>query len=158
MTDEIVLREHMTDFAERLTLTIAETAKLLGVSLPTAYLLAKRGEIPVLKLGKRLVVPRRALDDFLASAKARNAQNDQKGKPHSPTQLPEFFRSACWHEQASSIRRESRPQPGTLRVHSTIPSVHHLSELRLSKRREMGLLNQDNRLNSLNLRARVTRA
>ena len=46
---------------DRLVLTIAEAAEVLGVSRAFAYELAARGEIPVLRLGRRRLVPRRAL-------------------------------------------------------------------------------------------------
>lgn len=50
---------------ERLTLTIEETAKLLGIGRQLAYDKAKTGEIPVIKIGRRLLVPRRALERLL---------------------------------------------------------------------------------------------
>jgi excisionase family DNA binding protein len=45
----------------RLTLTVEEAARLLGVSRAHAYELAARGEIPILRLGRRVLVPREAL-------------------------------------------------------------------------------------------------
>jgi len=42
---------------------------LLGISRNFAYELARRGEIPVIKLGKRKLVPRIALENKLAEAK-----------------------------------------------------------------------------------------
>ena len=53
--------------AERLTLSIAETAAMLGISRNLAYDLARRGELPgVIKLGqKRLVVSRVAIEKLL---------------------------------------------------------------------------------------------
>ena len=50
---------------ERLTLTVEEAAELLGVSRALGYELVARGEIPSLRLGRRIVVPRRALDAML---------------------------------------------------------------------------------------------
>jgi excisionase family DNA binding protein len=50
---------------ERLTLTIEETAKLLGIGRQLAYDKAKTGEIPVIKIGRRLLVPRCALERLL---------------------------------------------------------------------------------------------
>jgi excisionase family DNA binding protein len=47
---------------ERLTLTIAETAKRLGIGKNQAYEAAKRGEIPTVKIGKRILVPVAALE------------------------------------------------------------------------------------------------
>jgi excisionase family DNA binding protein len=50
---------------ERATLTIEEAAKLLGVSRGTAYESARRGELPTLRLGRRLLVPRARLEELL---------------------------------------------------------------------------------------------
>jgi excisionase family DNA binding protein len=48
------------------TITITEAARLLGISRASAYAAAHRGELPVLRLGRRLVVPRKALERQLA--------------------------------------------------------------------------------------------
>ncbi len=53
---------------EKLTYDIEEAGRLLGLSRPSAYLAAKRGEIPTLRLGRRLVVPKSALEKMLANA------------------------------------------------------------------------------------------
>lgn len=53
---------------ERLTLTVAEAAGLLGISSDLAYELIARGEIPALRLGRRIVVPRLALEAILERA------------------------------------------------------------------------------------------
>jgi excisionase family DNA binding protein len=50
---------------ERLTYKIEEAGKLLGVGRNQAYLAARSGEIPVIKIGKRLLVPKAALDRML---------------------------------------------------------------------------------------------
>ena len=46
---------------ERLVLTVSEAAELLGISRAFAYELVARGELPVIRLGRRRLVPRRAL-------------------------------------------------------------------------------------------------
>ena len=46
---------------ERLVLTVAETGELLGISRAFAYELVARGELPVIRLGRRIVVPKAAL-------------------------------------------------------------------------------------------------
>jgi excisionase family DNA binding protein len=55
----------------RLTLTIEETAQRLGISRNLAYERAKTGEIcpglRVIKVGRRLLVSRRALDEVLSA-------------------------------------------------------------------------------------------
>ena len=52
---------------ERLTLTIEEAARALGVGRNAAYDAARRGILPVIRLGRRLVVPRVALERLLAT-------------------------------------------------------------------------------------------
>jgi excisionase family DNA binding protein len=48
------------------TLTIEEVGEVLGIGRNLAYALAREGHLPVLRLGrKRLVVPKRALDEML---------------------------------------------------------------------------------------------
>jgi excisionase family DNA binding protein len=49
----------------RLTLTIDEVAATLGISRSSAYECAKRGEIPTVRFGRRIVVPRRAVLELL---------------------------------------------------------------------------------------------
>lgn len=50
---------------ERLTLTIEETAKLLGIGRQLAYDRVKTGQIPVIRIGRRLLVPKKALEKLL---------------------------------------------------------------------------------------------
>jgi excisionase family DNA binding protein len=50
----------------KLTYTVIEAAELLGISRSSAYACVRRGEIPSLTLGRRVVVPRRALESLLA--------------------------------------------------------------------------------------------
>jgi len=71
---------------ERLVLTVEETAKLLGISRGTAYILANSGGIPAIRISKRrLVVPRKALEDFLSSAnkmRQNQAGSEDKNTPY----------------------------------------------------------------------------
>lgn len=48
------------------TTTIVDAAKRLGIGRNQAYEAAHRGEIPVIKIGKRLLVPTGALDRLLS--------------------------------------------------------------------------------------------
>ena len=50
---------------DRLTYTVTETAALLGISRTTAYECVRRGEIPSLTLGRRVVISRVAVDRML---------------------------------------------------------------------------------------------
>jgi excisionase family DNA binding protein len=54
-----------TESAECRTLTILEAAKLLGIGRGSAYEAARRGELPAVRLGRRLVVPRARLEEML---------------------------------------------------------------------------------------------
>jgi excisionase family DNA binding protein len=57
---------------ERLALSVEDAAGLLGISRTLAYEAIARGELPSVRLGKRIVVPRRALDELLDSAVDRS--------------------------------------------------------------------------------------
>ncbi len=48
--------------------SIKETAERLGIGETTCYLAARRGEIPTIKIGRRLLVPRKAIERLLAGA------------------------------------------------------------------------------------------
>lgn len=51
---------------ERLTLTVEEAAGLIGISRAFAYEAVRRGEIPSIRIGRRVLVPRAALHRLLA--------------------------------------------------------------------------------------------
>ena len=61
----------------RLTFTVSETAKILGIGRNSAYEAVARGEIPVVKVGKRLLVPKAALEEMLRGPKASVRNNDR---------------------------------------------------------------------------------
>lgn len=52
----------------RLTLTVEEAAALLGISRAFAYEAVRRGEIPSIRIGRRVLVPRVALDRLVSGA------------------------------------------------------------------------------------------
>ena len=54
-------------FQGRATYTIEEVAKILGIGRNTAYEAARTGQIPVIRIGKRLLVPAIGLDKMLSS-------------------------------------------------------------------------------------------
>jgi excisionase family DNA binding protein len=55
----------MEAHSRRQTTTITEAAKVLGIGRNQAYEAARRGEIPTIKIGKRLLVPLAALERML---------------------------------------------------------------------------------------------
>lgn len=56
---------------QALTLTVERAGRLLGISRGLAYELLRRGEIPSVRLGRRIVVPARAIDEILDIRSAR---------------------------------------------------------------------------------------
>lgn len=50
---------------EKIVYTIPEVAQLLGISRSYAYELVKRNEIPILKLGKRRMIPKQYLEQWI---------------------------------------------------------------------------------------------
>ena len=60
---------------DRLVLTVTEAARALGISRALAYELVARGELPALFLGRRRVIPRRALE-ALVNGVTPNAVHD----------------------------------------------------------------------------------
>lgn len=50
------------------TLSVPEAAVALGISRNSAYEAIRRGEIPAIRLGRRLVVPRPALASMLSAS------------------------------------------------------------------------------------------
>ncbi len=49
----------------KLCYTVPEVAEMLGFSRNFGYELARRGELPILRFGKRMLVPRVALEKML---------------------------------------------------------------------------------------------
>jgi excisionase family DNA binding protein len=60
----------------RLTYTVPEVAELLGISRSTAYECVRRGEIPALTLGRRVVIAKAAIDTLLNVAPTSIANED----------------------------------------------------------------------------------
>ena len=56
------------DSRKKLTWTVKEAAEILGLSPNSAYQGIATGEIPYVKVGKRILVPRLALERMLFEA------------------------------------------------------------------------------------------
>lgn len=48
-----------------ITLTVLQAAKMLGIGRSAAYEAARTGQIPTLRIGRRILVPVRALERLL---------------------------------------------------------------------------------------------
>jgi len=49
-------------------LTVHEVAKILGIGINQAYIAARNGSIPTIKIGNRILVPKVALNRMLEEA------------------------------------------------------------------------------------------
>ena len=58
----------MVNKAEKVTMTVPEAGEKLGLSRNGAYEAAARGEIPTLRIGRLLKVPKVAFDRMLEEA------------------------------------------------------------------------------------------
>jgi excisionase family DNA binding protein len=54
-------------YGDRASFTIRETAEILGISPWTAWDAAKKGELPVIRIGRRKIVPRVHLEKLMNS-------------------------------------------------------------------------------------------
>jgi excisionase family DNA binding protein len=60
-----VTGQKIVESPEKLTITVPEAGRLLGIGQNSAYAAAAKGEIPTLRIGGRLLVPRAALERLL---------------------------------------------------------------------------------------------
>lgn len=58
---------------ERLTMSVEEAGHALGIGRGLAYELARTGRLPVVRLGRRMVVPRARLEALLAETSSEDA-------------------------------------------------------------------------------------
>lgn len=66
----------MIENSEKLAISVPETAKVLGVSVPTAYELTRRADFPAFRIGRRTLVDRAGLERWvlLQAGAARNSE------------------------------------------------------------------------------------
>jgi excisionase family DNA binding protein len=60
---------------DRLTYTLTEAAQQLGISTWLAYEAAHRGELPVCRIGRRMLVPRAALLRLLGQDPSEDSES-----------------------------------------------------------------------------------
>jgi excisionase family DNA binding protein len=68
---------------ERMILSVTEVAKILGISRNLVYSGVIRGEIPCIKIGKRILVPKVAFERMLNAARPV-ANSSARGQPRGP--------------------------------------------------------------------------
>jgi excisionase family DNA binding protein len=59
---------------QRETLSVVEAAEILGISRSSAFHAASKGELPVIRIGKRLLIPRAALERMLGGPSKSGAK------------------------------------------------------------------------------------
>lgn len=70
MADITYTQPALEALAGRLTGTVDEAAKILGLGRSAAYEAARRGQLPTRRLGRRIVIPVPLLLDWLGIATA----------------------------------------------------------------------------------------
>jgi excisionase family DNA binding protein len=73
---------------DRLVFSVEEAAYLLNISRALAYELVARGEVPSIRLGRRIVIPKRQLEIVLegpvsSTHRERSRSGDSSGTPRS---------------------------------------------------------------------------
>jgi excisionase family DNA binding protein len=58
----------------RLVYSVTEAAKLLGISRASAFQAVEHGEVTHVRIGRRILVPKAALDKMLAEATVHNTE------------------------------------------------------------------------------------
>ncbi len=61
---------------EPLTLTIPQAARLLGISTSKAYEAARCGQLPTLRVGSRVLISRRRLEELVNGATGTRTPRD----------------------------------------------------------------------------------
>jgi excisionase family DNA binding protein len=59
---------------ERLTYSVRETAQVLGLSRNSVYQGCLKGEIPSIRIGKRILIPKARLERLLGNSEARSGE------------------------------------------------------------------------------------
>jgi excisionase family DNA binding protein len=72
---------------EPLVMSVEEAAKLLGISRGLAYEAARRGELPTIRLGRRLLVPRWRLLELLGEPQEMREAGRPTSKPLADTNV-----------------------------------------------------------------------
>ena len=89
---------------ERLTLTVAEAARLLGISRGACYEAIRVGQVPSIRIGRRVLVPRARFEAFDGNRHTRDGVH--------PNRVGEAIMAAAWFDALHEIsNRRSRLGP-----------------------------------------------
>lgn len=64
----------MNKKTQKLTMTVEETALVLGLSRNSCYQAVEAGSIPSIRIGKRILIPRYALERLLTDTEQRGGE------------------------------------------------------------------------------------
>jgi excisionase family DNA binding protein len=67
--------------SQPLTLTIPQAAELLGISVSKAYEAARTGDLPTVKIGARVLVSRRRLEELIDGPSASQLDGVLEDRP-----------------------------------------------------------------------------
>lgn len=62
---------------EQRTYSVTDVARIFGVTPSHVWRLCQRGELPSIRLGSRILIPRDAVDRILAAAKAHDSEGGE---------------------------------------------------------------------------------
>lgn len=60
---------------DKLVYSVAEVSQLLGISRPKAYDLTNRSDFPVIKVGRRKVVPKKEFEEWVSREAVAHARD-----------------------------------------------------------------------------------
>lgn len=63
----------MIESKEKLAISVREAAEILGISVPTAYELARRADFPAFHVGRRTLVDRAGLARWVSAQTGRES-------------------------------------------------------------------------------------
>ena len=69
---------------ERQTYTVDEAAEIIGIGRSSTYEAIQRGQIPALRFGRRVVIPKAAFDELLRNTNSETAPADENAIRLSP--------------------------------------------------------------------------
>ena len=72
----------------KLVYSVIEMAEVLGIGRSTAYELVRSGAVPSLQLGRRIVIPKRALGQLLAQCASQSADGPDQQSDKSTARRP----------------------------------------------------------------------
>jgi excisionase family DNA binding protein len=97
--------------------SVEETAQLLGIGKTLAYELVVTNRLPVVRLGRRVLVPRTALEEFIdaATEQPRDRREDAAPAVGAPEALPASRRKVVGGRVTAGPRRPPPPSKNVVR-------------------------------------------